>query len=231
MGNIRRTAKNRRVSTRCPLWSGDKRNLVQAALGKCGPQPADSVRSLREDDAMVWASNGLCRRSGTVEQRRHTAGNNGARVDPLKMRRARGQLRPEQREVRAGEHDRVHGIAAGLLEKVGECGFDGGGLDRVAAQLSLGQLHQLGRTVPQDRAVGGELVACVYFRRTVPGVPSKPIVRVALASAAGLIAGIVPTTGIGTEARTAGSATVLAVLQAMTIRSGSNRRASAVNTC
>lgn len=72
--------------------------------------------------------------------------------------------------------------------------------------------------------------ACVYLRLTVPGVPSNPIVRVTLAAAAGLIARTVPTTGIATAARTAGRATVLAVLQAMTTTSGARRRASAGST-
>ena len=59
-----------------------------------------------------------------------------------------------------------------------------------------------------------------YGWRTVASVPSTPITRVRLSAAAGLIAGTVPTTGTSSAARTAPSAIVDAVLQAMTISRG-----------
>ena len=55
----------------------------------------------------------------------------------------------------------------------------------------------------------------------VASVPSTPIARVFEKAAAGLIAGTVPTIGRSSAARTASSAMVEAVLQAMTISAGS----------
>ena len=60
----------------------------------------------------------------------------------------------------------------------------------------------------------------------VAAVPSTPIARVLDKAAAGLIAGTVPTIGKSSAARTASSAIVEAVLQAMTISNGSYRSAS-----
>ena len=57
-------------------------------------------------------------------------------------------------------------------------------------------------------------------------MPSTPIVRLLDSTAAGLIAGTVPTIGTSSAARTGSSAIVEAVLQAITISSGSNRSAS-----
>jgi hypothetical protein len=60
----------------------------------------------------------------------------------------------------------------------------------------------------------------------VAGGPRPPLARVFERAAAGLIAGTVPTIGTSSAVRTASKAMVEAVLQAITISSGSKRSAS-----
>jgi len=57
----------------------------------------------------------------------------------------------------------------------------------------------------------------------VPGVAKSPIVLVRLAAAAGLIAGTTPTIGTEDCCLRGSRATVLAVLQAITTKSGEKR--------
>ena len=62
--------------------------------------------------------------------------------------------------------------------------------------------------------------SAVYARPTVAGVASRPMMPFKVLAAAGLIAGTTPTTGIEVKFRTGPKATVLAVLHAITIKSG-----------
>ena len=68
-----------------------------------------------------------------------------------RARRGGGELVLDQREMGAGEHDRVDPLAARLAEQAVEDAGIGGGIGRLAAQLGLGQLDQLGRAVADER--------------------------------------------------------------------------------
>ncbi len=96
------------------------------------------------------------------------------------------------------------------------------GVGRRPAQARFGISDQSGAAMPQDRAVramlGGEPVDIGLADGRI-GAEHADDARLR-GSAAGLIAGTVPTTGMSSAARTWARATVAAVLQAMTAMRG-----------
>ena len=124
--------------------------------------------------------------------------------------------------MRAGEHDDVHVVAARLAGQPRHHLGIGGGWHVSPRNLASASPARSAGAVAHYGTVGGEVDGelATYDCRTVAGVPSTPMTLVRVSSAAGLIAGTVPTTGTSSAARTCDSAIVEAVLHAMTISRG-----------
>ncbi len=73
-------------------------------------------------------------------------------------RRDLGETVGDERKMGAGEHDRVHPLAAGLIEQPVHRRGIVRRIAEIATQARLGQLDQPGRAVTQDQAVAGEFL-------------------------------------------------------------------------
>ncbi len=139
-----------------------------------------------------------------------------------RVRRGRRQFLDHQREMRAGIDDHVDPVPARLVEQAGQDRPVAVGRRILAAQLGLGELDQLGRSMPQHQAIAGEargqIVDIGLAHRRI-GAEHADRARLA-ERRGGLDRGTVPTIGRSSAARTAASAMVDAVLQAITISRG-----------
>src|SRR3546814_205256 len=68
-------------------------------------------------------------------------------------RRGGGELLLDQREMRAGEDDRIDAVALRLGEEASQYIRKGARIGAFAAQLRFGQPDELGGAMPQDRAI------------------------------------------------------------------------------
>jgi hypothetical protein len=122
----------------------------------------------------------------------------------------------------AGQHDDI-GVPPLQCH---EAGFDlgpyGFPVHRLAAHPGFRQTRQFRRTDQADMTGGSEFADEVagVIRFIVPGVASTAITPLNVCSAAGLIAGTVPTKGNAKRSLSDGRTSVEAVLQAMTTAAG-----------
>ena len=124
------------------------------------------------------------------------AGDAGAALDIGDVGKADEALL-EQREVGAGEDDGVDAVASVCVEHRSAAARDRIDVHLLAGELRFGKFDQLGRAMADNGAIGSEPGGEIVDIRLPDGRfgAETPMTRVSDISAAGLIAGTVPTTG------------------------------------